>query len=72
MDAVLRWAKALHAQDVPTKYALDKAQQDLAKRIGNPTERVTGTYGNIFYINNIAHTIAKVSINSICVESNTY
>lgn len=62
MEAVLRWAKALHAQDVPTMYALDKSRENLAKIIGNPTKKVVGSEGNIFYINDIAHAIAKVSL----------
>ncbi len=62
VEAILRWAKALKAEDVPTKYALDKSQRDLAKLIGNPTKKVTGRSGNIFYINDIAHALAKVSV----------
>ncbi|KAI0091388.1 hypothetical protein BDY19DRAFT_860646, partial [Irpex rosettiformis] len=59
IDAILRWAKALKAQDVPTKYAIDKSQADLARIVGNPTKKVTGSGGNVFYINDIAHAIAK-------------
>lgn len=62
VEAILRWAKALKAEDVPSKYALEKSQRELATILGNPTKKVTGTNGNVFYINDIAHAIAKVSI----------
>ncbi|KAI0752256.1 hypothetical protein BC629DRAFT_1297219, partial [Irpex lacteus] len=65
VDALLRWAKALKAEDVPSKYVLEKSQRELAKIIGSPTKKVTGRGGNIFYINDIAHAIAKDYSNPI-------
>jgi hypothetical protein len=59
--AVLAWAKALSAQDVPSLYAIKKSQETLRRLVGDPTHQVTGANGNIFYINNIAHAIAKVN-----------
>ncbi|KAI0345233.1 hypothetical protein BDW22DRAFT_1470253, partial [Trametopsis cervina] len=57
--AVLAWAKALHAKDVPSLYALTKGQESVKKLVGNPTQKFTSKSGNIFYINDIGHAIAK-------------
>jgi hypothetical protein len=48
------------AQNVPTLYALRKAQDHVRSCIGNPTRKVTASSGNIFYINSIGSAIAMV------------
>ncbi|KAG1800598.1 uncharacterized protein BJ212DRAFT_1287207, partial [Suillus subaureus] len=57
--AVLSWAHEMGAQNVPTLYALRKAQDHICSCIGNPTCKVTASSGNIFYINSISSAIAK-------------
>ncbi|KAG1863736.1 hypothetical protein F4604DRAFT_1929149 [Suillus subluteus] len=57
--AVLSWAREMGAQNVPTLYALRKAQDHVRSCVGNPTCKVTASSGNIFYINAIGSAIAK-------------
>ncbi|KAG1889162.1 hypothetical protein F4604DRAFT_1915008 [Suillus subluteus] len=57
--AVLSWAREMGTQNVPTLYALRKAQDHIRSCIGNPTCKVTASSGNIFYINSIGSAIAK-------------
>ncbi|KAG1873043.1 hypothetical protein DFJ58DRAFT_651687 [Suillus subalutaceus] len=57
--AVLSWACEMGAQNVPTLYALCKAQDHVHSCIRNPTCKVTASSGNIFYINSIGSAIAK-------------
>ncbi|KAI0681707.1 hypothetical protein BC835DRAFT_1205883, partial [Cytidiella melzeri] len=59
ISAMLRWAKALHARDVPTLYAIKKMCQDLRRLVGDPTKKVVSPSGNIFYINDIGAAVAK-------------
>ncbi|KAI0683828.1 hypothetical protein BC835DRAFT_1217128, partial [Cytidiella melzeri] len=59
ISAMLRWAKALHARDVPTLYAIKKMRQDLRRLVGDPTKKVVSPSGNIFYINDIGAAVAK-------------
>ncbi|KAG2335355.1 hypothetical protein BDR05DRAFT_859219, partial [Suillus weaverae] len=56
--AVLSWAREMGAQNVPTLYALRKAQDHVRSCIRNPTRKVTASSGNIFYINSIGSAIA--------------
>jgi hypothetical protein len=49
------------APDVPTLYSLQKVMGSICNEVGNPTEKVTSTSGNVFYINDIAKAITKVS-----------
>ncbi|KAG0708375.1 hypothetical protein DFH29DRAFT_979379 [Suillus ampliporus] len=56
--AVLSWAREMGAQNVPTLYALRKAQDHVCSCIRNPTRKVTASSGNIFYINSIGSAIA--------------
>ncbi|KAI0685875.1 hypothetical protein BC835DRAFT_1218160, partial [Cytidiella melzeri] len=59
IGTMLRWAKALHARDVPTLYAIKKMCQDLRRLVGDPTKKVVSPSGNIFYINDIGAAVAK-------------
>lgn len=63
--AVLGWAEALKAPHVPTLYGLKKCQADIHRLVGNPTEKATALSGNIFYVNNVGHAIAKVRHNNL-------
>ncbi|KAG1743273.1 uncharacterized protein EDB91DRAFT_1051456 [Suillus paluster] len=57
--AVLSWAHEMGTQNVPTLYALRKAQDHVHSCIGNPTCKVTASSSNIFYINSIDSAITK-------------
>jgi hypothetical protein len=59
-QAVITWAKALGAPNVPTLYGLKKCHDHICNQVGNPTEKVKANSGNIFYLNSIAKAIAKV------------
>ncbi|KAI0692036.1 hypothetical protein BC835DRAFT_1416789 [Cytidiella melzeri] len=59
ISAMLKWAKALHARDIPTLYAIKKMRQDLRCLVGDPTKKVVSPSGNIFYINDIGAAVAK-------------
>jgi len=58
--AILKWAKDLGAQEVPTLYGLEKLEETLTSALGDPTKEVCSRKGNIFYINEIGAAIAKV------------
>lgn len=58
--AVLKWAKDMHARDVPTLGGLKKCRQEIKDLVGNSTRKVTSPSGNIFYLNDIGNAIAKV------------
>ncbi|KAG1736269.1 hypothetical protein EDD22DRAFT_745936, partial [Suillus occidentalis] len=57
--AVLSWAQQLGARDVPSLGAIKKSQKYLDSLVGDPTEKVTAHSGNVFYINDVAKSIAK-------------
>ncbi|KAH7917866.1 hypothetical protein BV22DRAFT_1076559 [Leucogyrophana mollusca] len=57
--AVLSYAKALGAKNVPSIGAFKKSQEEVSKLVGIPTEKVTAMSGNIFYINGVGSAIAK-------------
>ncbi|KAI0694535.1 hypothetical protein BC835DRAFT_1274457 [Cytidiella melzeri] len=57
--AILNWGVSLNAQSVPTMYGLKKTQEQVRRLVGNPTHKITSVNGNIFYMNDIAHAIAK-------------
>lgn len=50
----------MNAHNVASKYALGKVMEQIQDFVGNPTQKVVSLSGNIFYINYIAHTVAKV------------
>lgn len=58
--ALLHWARELGAQDVPSLKAVKQWQAHVEAVVGDPTKQVTTRSGNIFYINDVANTIAKV------------
>ncbi|KAI0366959.1 hypothetical protein BV20DRAFT_1055283 [Pilatotrama ljubarskyi] len=57
--AILGWAKALQARDVPSLYALNKCHSHIQDLVGDPTRKVVSTSGNVFYLNDVADAIAK-------------
>lgn len=61
--AVLAWAKDLGAK-VPSYHKLRKCQQGLLKQLGEPTKQQVSIGGNIWYLNDVGLSIAKVSIDS--------
>ena len=56
------------ARDVPSLYAVKACQDKILNIMGNPTEKVVSKSGTIFYINDIAQAIAKVSFNLYLYE----
>jgi hypothetical protein len=59
--AVLSWAKELGAHDIPSLRAVKQSNERICELVGNPMRKVTSASGNIFYINDIGHAIAKVN-----------
>ena len=59
-SAILKWAKDLHAPDVPTLSGLKTVRQRIGKLVEDVTEKVTSAAGNIFYLNDVGKAIAKV------------
>ncbi|KAG1824214.1 hypothetical protein EV424DRAFT_1320857, partial [Suillus variegatus] len=57
--AVLSWAKELGAHDVPSLKAVKESNEHICELVGNPMRKVTSASGNVFYINDIWHAIAK-------------
>ncbi|KIJ11470.1 hypothetical protein PAXINDRAFT_84506, partial [Paxillus involutus ATCC 200175] len=57
-SALLEWAKALGAPDVPSMYAVKKTQERVQKLLGNPMEKISTASGNTFYLNAINKAIA--------------
>ncbi|KAG2064483.1 hypothetical protein BDR04DRAFT_1162485 [Suillus decipiens] len=63
--AILNWAKELGARDVPSFDTVKKVQKHIDHLIGDPTEKVTARSGDIFYINNVAESIARDYVNPL-------
>lgn len=61
-DAILTWAKLLGAKNVPTWGELDRNRQDILARVGDPTEVFKSSSGAVFYLNDVARAISKVSL----------
>lgn len=59
---MLLWAKELGASDVPSYDRVRKCQAVLKEATGDPTSRQESGRGNVWYINEIGDSIAKVSI----------
>ncbi|KAH9913799.1 uncharacterized protein BXZ73DRAFT_55315, partial [Epithele typhae] len=57
--AVLSWGKAMHAVDVPSMYALKKADTAIRELDNGITRKVVSLAGNIFYMNEVHAAIAK-------------
>ncbi|OJA20984.1 hypothetical protein AZE42_10828 [Rhizopogon vesiculosus] len=57
--AVLSWAKELGARDIPSLRAVKQSNEHICELVGNPMRKVTSASGNIFYINDVGHAIAK-------------
>jgi hypothetical protein len=67
--AVLSWAKTLNARGVPSLDALKKAESRIRELVGDPTEKIKSSLGNVFYLNDIGKAIAKVfSTSSLYVK----
>ncbi|TFK45607.1 hypothetical protein OE88DRAFT_1639656 [Heliocybe sulcata] len=58
-QAVLAWGRDLGAKNVPSLHALHKFQAEALEAVGNPTVKVQAVSGNVFYMNEATHTIAK-------------
>ncbi|KAF7797791.1 hypothetical protein EIP86_008993 [Pleurotus ostreatoroseus] len=67
--AVLEWAKALGANNVPSLYAIKNCQAQIMKLVSDPTEKVVSKSGTVFYINDVANSIAKDYANPITRSS---
>lgn len=59
-EAILAWGKEMGARDVPSLYGLDKFQDAALRSIGDPTEKVLASSGNVFYMNSIYQALARV------------
>ncbi|KAG1828025.1 hypothetical protein EV424DRAFT_1318931 [Suillus variegatus] len=57
--AALSWAKELGARDIPSLWSVKQSNDRISELVGNPMRKVTSASGNIFYINDIGHAIAK-------------
>ncbi|KAH7931055.1 hypothetical protein BV22DRAFT_999145, partial [Leucogyrophana mollusca] len=57
--AVLSYAEALGARNVPSLDAFKKSHERVCKLLGNPTDKATASSGNVFYINDVGKAIAK-------------
>lgn len=60
--AALSWAKELGARDIPSLWSVKQSNDRISELVGNPMRKVTSASGNIFYINDIGHAIAKVKL----------
>jgi hypothetical protein len=58
--AILSFARQCGGVDVPALSALRKFQNSLNQKVGNPTSRYVSSLGNIFYLNEIGQSLAKV------------
>lgn len=64
--AILSWAKELGAT-VPAYHNVQKIRATLKEELGDPTTRVKTSRDNVFYLNEIGASIAKVE--TICLSS---
>jgi hypothetical protein len=62
--AVLSWAKELGAA-VPSYSKFQATQTGLLSELGNPTSHVESGRGNVYYLNEIGDSIAKVNSSKI-------
>lgn len=60
-EAVLSYARAVGARNVPTYYAWKKFQEKMQEKIGLRTEPVITQSGNLFYMNSILGSLQMVS-----------
>ena len=70
--AVLDWAKALGAPDVPSIYAVKKTRERIMNLLRSPMEKITTASGNVFYLNAISKAIAMVNTNSLSSFSDPF
>ncbi len=56
----------MKAQNVPSLYALKKSQDQILKLLDDPTRKVVSKSGTVFYINDVAQAVAKVSYKLLC------
>ncbi|KAF8444474.1 hypothetical protein L210DRAFT_957941 [Boletus edulis BED1] len=56
--AVLEWATALGAPDVPSRFTVKLSQDRITELLQSPTEKIMSPSGNIFYLNSISKAIA--------------
>ena len=65
--AILSWAIELGAT-VPSYTKLRTTQTGLLSELGNPTSRVESGRGNVYYLNEIGDSIAKVNLPQVNVD----
>ncbi|OJT07070.1 hypothetical protein TRAPUB_2102 [Trametes pubescens] len=58
-EAILAWGKEMGAREVPSLYGLDKFQLDALESVGDPTEKIHASSGNVFYMNSIYQALAR-------------
>ncbi|KAI0712886.1 hypothetical protein C8Q72DRAFT_790407 [Fomitopsis betulina] len=56
-DTILAWGRELGAGQVPSLYTLEKFQKEALDVVGNPTEKVTVSSGNMWYKNLVAQVL---------------
>ncbi|KAH9899976.1 hypothetical protein C8Q73DRAFT_754715 [Cubamyces lactineus] len=57
-EAILAWGRDMGAKDVPSLYGLENFQTSALHAVGDPTEKVEASSGNIFYMNSIYQALA--------------
>lgn len=67
----MEWATALGAPDIPSLFSVKLTQDHISKLLQSPTEKITSSRGNTFYLNSISKAIALVRglINPILDEA---
>jgi hypothetical protein len=60
MWAILEFARATGGQNIPRLSALQKIQEKLKARVGDPTHRHVSPGGTTFYLNKISETLKQV------------
>lgn len=63
-ELILKWGKEVESKDIPSLDQLESFQAWLLTELGDPTTQVTSAQGNVFYLNNIRDSLAKVWIQS--------
>ncbi|KAF8833015.1 hypothetical protein BDN67DRAFT_873489, partial [Paxillus ammoniavirescens] len=55
--SILSWAMVLGADGLPSLHSLHKTREQIKTLFGDPTEKVTASSGNVFYMNSISKAI---------------
>ena len=67
----MEWVTVLDAPDVPSLFSVKSTQDRISKLLQSPTEKITSSCGNTFYLNSISKAITLISglINPILDEA---